>query len=259
MAPPASTPAPPADEPAAGDTVEVGRADYAGARAVAYSKDVNYTKGPDQAITERYLATIPRFLTGKYVIDVACGGGELTSQQLAPRGPERLVGVDISPDFIRQAVREAPPYPSVTYVVGDMNRLPLAPGKADLVVSRFGVHYAEDLKTVFGSISQVLKSGGEVVFLTNMMRSDDGDTLPVEVARDRWIPIQLSDRVRVNNLAHSRQDYLDALRESGLEVDSMETFNADYKIADDYKHRDRVHVDATIVRAHKVDGAEVQG
>ena len=234
------------------DTKQTGQTDYSGGQAAAYSREVNFTAGPDREITDRYLGAIPPSLTGKRVLDLACGGGELPNRVLANRNPAGVVGVDISPDFIAQAIRDMPPYPGMTYVVGDMNHLPLPDKSMDLVVSRFGLHYAEDLARLFRSVSNVLKPGGELVYLTNMARSSDSDEVPATVAREGWIPIQLSENVRVNNRAHSREDYMTAMRAAGLQVDFVESCNADGKIAPDYAHRNEIHLDATIVRAHRL-------
>ena len=80
-------------------------------------------------------------LTGKNVVDVACGEGFYT-RLLRQRGASRVVGVDLSDAMIALAQREEARQPlGIEYVVGDGRDLQISPDN-DLVVAAYLLNYA---------------------------------------------------------------------------------------------------------------------
>jgi ubiquinone/menaquinone biosynthesis C-methylase UbiE len=80
-------------------------------------------------------------LTGKRVLDLACGFGFYT-KLLKQRGAAQVVGVDISPEMVRLACAKEQDDPTeVAYRVGDATELPVL-GAFDLVTAVYLLNYA---------------------------------------------------------------------------------------------------------------------
>src|SRR3954447_22300715 len=71
------------------------------------------------------------------VLDVGCGAGAL-ARRLAESVPH-VDGVDLSPEMIEAALREAPP--NVTFRVGDVLTLDPPPGSYDAILSSAVLHH----------------------------------------------------------------------------------------------------------------------
>lgn len=104
------------------------------------------------------------------VLDAGAGTGEL-SERLAQRYPSaRLVLFDLSPamlamargrgSFIERWRRKR------LFVCGDAERLPLAPGCADLIVSNLMLQWCNDLESVLQGLRRALRPGGLLMFTT---------------------------------------------------------------------------------------------
>lgn len=237
------------------DASGIARTDYSGSKAIQYSKDINYTGGPDQVITQKYLDCIPKDLTGMTVVDVGCGEGKLPKEVLSKRNPARLVGLDLSHEFIAMAASESIPGVLASlplfFVIGDMSMMPVKNQSADILTSRFALHYSNNLSYLFKELARCLKPGGELIFLTNMTRGLYSNDIPDCVRKNFSIPIRLSKDVLVNNFAHSQTDYMKAMEMAGFEIVSMDRNNADQKIDDSYRFKEKIHLDAVIVKARK--------
>ncbi|MCC7381428.1 MAG: class I SAM-dependent methyltransferase [Deltaproteobacteria bacterium] len=231
------------------EAARVAQQDYAAAKTGAYTADVNYKGGPDQVATAEYLALLDRPWQGRRVLDIGCGEGKLPNEYAPLKRARLVVGVDLSMPFLEQAVRERGE--NADYVRGDMNRLPVLDASMDSVISRFALHYTPNLEALFREIARVLKPGGDLTFVTNMIRGKDGAPVPEDVIREGWIPIELSERVTVNNLALTDQRYFAAMEAAGLEVEVERRFSANHKIGPSYAHQDEIELEAVIVRARK--------
>ncbi|MGV3723502.1 MAG: class I SAM-dependent methyltransferase [Actinomycetota bacterium] len=109
-------------------------------------------------------------LTGKSVLDLACGEGFLT-RFLRLRGAERVVGVDLSAGMIKLAQQEEARSPlGIEYVVQDARKLDGLDGEFDLVTAGYLLNYArtrEELSAMCGAIARCLKPGGRFVSVNN--------------------------------------------------------------------------------------------
>lgn len=102
----------------------------------------------------------PAARDGAVLVDVACGGG-LLHPHLAGKG-YRHVGVDLSVQGPRTARRHG-----VDHVLrGDMTRLPLRDGCADVVVAGQCLEHVADPYAVVGELCRVLRPGGTLVLDT---------------------------------------------------------------------------------------------
>jgi SAM-dependent methyltransferase len=141
-----------------------------------------FTPGSPEAVAAAAAET--RFLwkalglkKGSRVLDIPCGTGR-HAVRLARRGAT-VLGVDITPAYLREARRAAKRLPNARFVRGDMRRVPLR-GEFDAAINlwtSFGYFDkpSDDLKTLRG-IARALKPGG--LFLI--------DTADVKTIRRRF-------------------------------------------------------------------------
>lgn len=89
-------------------------------------------------------------LSGKRVIDLACGGGNST-KMLAKMGPSELVGVDLSAEMIRKAKKECSSnskYSNIQFHVKNCTE-PINLGQFDVVFSAHLLDYGANKQTLF--------------------------------------------------------------------------------------------------------------
>ncbi|HSF29050.1 MAG TPA: class I SAM-dependent methyltransferase [Candidatus Tectomicrobia bacterium] len=107
-------------------------------------------------------------LTGKRVMDLACGFGFYT-RLLKQHGAATVLGVDISPEMIRLANKQEQAEPlGITYQVGDAVQLSRL-GRFDLVTAVYLLNYAahkDQLLGMFRSAYDNLVEGGRFVAYT---------------------------------------------------------------------------------------------
>jgi ubiquinone/menaquinone biosynthesis C-methylase UbiE len=107
-------------------------------------------------------------LTGKRVLDLACGFGFYT-RLLKQRGAVQVLGIDISPEMVRLAYAKEQDEPTgVEYRVGDAIDLP-ALGSFDLVTAVYLLNYATSKDQMLGmcrSAYDNLVPGGRFVAYT---------------------------------------------------------------------------------------------
>ena len=95
--------------------------------------------------------------SGERILDLGCGTGHLTAR-IAETGA-LVVGVDRSPDMIRQAKEK---YPSLKFEVMDAREIALD-GKFDAVFSNATLHWIKEPERVIAGIGKLLRPGGRFV------------------------------------------------------------------------------------------------
>lgn len=119
---------------------------------------------------------------GETVVDLGSGGGLdvfLAAQRVGPTG--RAVGIDLSPDMIARAKRNAANggYTNVEFHHAEIEALPLAAASVDCVISNCVLNLVPDKKRAFAEIARVLKPGGRLAASDIALKK----TLPPELAR----------------------------------------------------------------------------
>jgi ubiquinone/menaquinone biosynthesis methyltransferase len=119
--------------------------------------------GQDRRWKRRLVAmAAPR--PGARAVDLATGTGDIAFG-LADAGAT-VVGVDVTQRMIELAHAKTPAARrSPTFLVGDMNALPLASGSFDLVTAGYGLRNVPDLRAAIDEIHRVLKPGGTALSL----------------------------------------------------------------------------------------------
>ncbi|MFI5346427.1 MAG: class I SAM-dependent methyltransferase [Elusimicrobiota bacterium] len=131
-----------------------------------------FTPGSPEAVSAapdevKFLWKVLGLKKGSRVLDIPCGTGR-HAIRLARRGAS-VLGVDVTPEYIREARRAAKGRPNVRFVRGDMRRIPLE-NEFDAAINlwtSFGYFAdpADDAKTL-RAVARALKPGG--LFLIDM-------------------------------------------------------------------------------------------
>jgi trans-aconitate 2-methyltransferase len=161
------------------------------------------------------LAQIP-LAEARKVFDLGCGPGNST-QLLVARFPEaEMIGVDSSPDMLRQA-RER--LPRCEFVQADLSNWP-APADADILYSNATFQWVPDHLAVMLRLLAGLKSGGVLAVQMPDNLDEPSHVWMREVAREEPWSKLLPKNPRDRTALPSVQEYYDALKPhcSGLEI-----------------------------------------
>ncbi|MBO0832673.1 MAG: methyltransferase domain-containing protein [Actinobacteria bacterium] len=112
-----------------------------------------------------YLLDAARIRPDDRVADIGCGGGETTRQAalLATRG--QVLGVDVSEPLIERArERTGTRWHNVRFECADAQRHAFGDHSFDVVLSRFGVMFFDDLAAAFANFGRALAPGGRLAF-----------------------------------------------------------------------------------------------
>lgn len=102
---------------------------------------------------------------GEFVLEIGCGWGGIAvalARRVAPGG--RVLGVDASELMLARARELLPQGLAVEFALGDATVYPFTPGRADLLLSRFGVMFFADPARSFTNMRRGLRHGARVVF-----------------------------------------------------------------------------------------------
>lgn len=90
-------------------------------------------------------------------LDAACGTGRY-AEYLAKR--HQVIGVDSSPDMLDRARARVP---DGDFRLGTLDRLPVADGSVDLVMTALALAHVPDLKIVLAEFARVLRPDGHLI------------------------------------------------------------------------------------------------
>jgi SAM-dependent methyltransferase len=106
---------------------------------------------------------------GEVVLDLGSGGGFdvfIAGRRVGPGG--RAIGIDMTPEMLSKARRNIEQYRSdtgfdnVEFRLGEIEHLPVADNKADVVISNCVINLSPDKDQVWREIYRTLKPGGRV-------------------------------------------------------------------------------------------------
>jgi toxoflavin synthase len=108
-------------------------------------------------------------LTGRSVLDIGCGTGYY-SRLFAAHGVRRVLGLDSSPEMIRQATSR-PPHKAIEYRLGDaVHDLPAE--RFDLVAALWTVNQAENRGRLDAMTTGFARSADELLLVTTNVDAD---------------------------------------------------------------------------------------
>lgn len=112
---------------------------------------------------------IASLAAGEIVLDLGSGGGFdcfVAGAKVGPRG--RVIGVDMTPEMLAKARRNAESYErqtgfsNVEFRLGEIEHLPVADASVDVVISNCVLNLSPDKPQAWREIARVLKPGGRV-------------------------------------------------------------------------------------------------
>lgn len=176
------------------------------------------------------MASLPVDLTGRQVLDLACGWGQL-SRVLAGRGAA-VTAVDVSERLLERAREIERLHPAgIRYVSGDVMRLDWWDGtEYDGVVCNMALMDIDDLDAALATIAGVLRPSGwfNVSLLHPCFPGDAGvDALPSwppargYAAEGWWTTGSAGVRGHVGAHHRTLSTYLNAVLGAGLDFDSF--------------------------------------
>jgi arsenite methyltransferase len=119
---------------------------------------------------------------GEVVVDLGSGGGIdvfLAAKSVGPTG--RAIGIDMTGDMIALARRnaEAGGYENAEFFEAPIDRMPLASGTADCVISNCVINLVPDKDAAYAEIFRILKPGGRLAISDIALKGP----LPEDVAK----------------------------------------------------------------------------
>src|SRR5688572_3527876 len=108
---------------------------------------------------------IASLAAGETVLDLGAGGGFdcfLAARQVGPSG--RVIGVDMTHDMVMKARANAAKLEAknVDFRLGEIERLPVADGSVDVILSNCVINLSPDKAAVFQESFRVLRPGGRL-------------------------------------------------------------------------------------------------
>jgi ubiquinone/menaquinone biosynthesis C-methylase UbiE len=116
-----------------------------------------------EEIERRLILRLAGELTGRAVLDIGCGDGDLTLTCWR-NGASPVIGCDIDPHMIaRAALRAVQHNAAIGYVVGRGEILPFRDRSFDLVTAITVLAFVPEPAFMIGEIARVLRPGGRLV------------------------------------------------------------------------------------------------
>ena len=155
-----------------GSRGECGRPDSDGlARALNYSTDElgGLPDGANMGLSCGNPNALAALRPGEVVLDLGSGGGFdafVAGRKVGPTG--RVIGVDMTPEMLARARRNAVSYrqstglDNVEFRLGEIEQLPVADNSVDVVISNCVINLSPYKQQVWREIARVLKPGGRV-------------------------------------------------------------------------------------------------
>jgi len=122
--------------------------------------------GSDRRWKEELVALLPEPREGGRILDLATGTGELPLLARRAGRTEPIVALDRNREMLKRAGAKGlrSGQEGVSFVVGDLNSLPVAENAFDAVLMGYGLRYPVDLLATLTAIRRALRPGG--VFLS---------------------------------------------------------------------------------------------
>ena len=164
------------------------------------------------------------------LLDIGSGDGKVTAGiaiQL-PRG--RVVGVDSSPEMVRQASASfgPPEYPNLSFQIMDARHLDFS-GQFDIVFSNATLHWVIDHRPIVEGAHRALRNGGRLLFQMGGRGNarDIMDVFDIMMKEARWAPF--FNRFETPYGFYGPEEYRPWLDQAGLNVVRVELIPKEMK------------------------------
>jgi SAM-dependent methyltransferase len=122
---------------------------------------------------------------GEVVVDLGSGGGLdvfLAAKMVGPQG--RAIGIDMTPAMIERARTNAVAggYTNVDFHQSTIDKIPVADGSVDCVISNCVLNLAPDKTAVFREIARVLKPGGRLAVSDIALKGELSEEIAASMA-----------------------------------------------------------------------------
>jgi len=185
--------------------------------------DTNCCGHPE--IVREFLAGVP---AGSRIVDVGCWNGaigDLAAGAVAggqdPAPWRSYVGVDIVPEALAEFTRRHADRPRTEAIAGDVRELPLEAGAADTLLCLFVLQdlpHRADGVAALSELARVAAPGAPFLLGLTVHESREEETsYVVRKLRAEGIPEKPTYHWR-------RDDFLDAVRDSGLAIERVDSF-----------------------------------
>lgn len=136
-------------------------------RTLGYSDDelTSVPDGADMGLGCGNPNAIASLRAGETVLDLGAGGGFdcfLAARAVGPTG--KVIGVDMTPDMVTLARANAAKInaTNVEFRLGEIERLPVADGSVDVILSNCVINLSPEKQAVFDEAFRVLRVGGRL-------------------------------------------------------------------------------------------------
>lgn len=116
----------------------------------------------DNEIAEKVLSYVPDDFSGE-LLDVPVGTAVFTEKKWRSLQDARIICLDYSEDMLQKAKARLGDCKHISFIQGDVGKLPLADESCDIVMSMNGFHAFPDKKKAFKETNRVLKKGGSFI------------------------------------------------------------------------------------------------
>lgn len=160
-----------------------------------------------------------RLERGQQALDLGCGNG-MIAEYVSDCTGAHVTGLDyISLAIDLARTRATTKAASLSFIVGDINALELAPQCFDAVYSIDSIYFSDDYCRTIAELAAALRPGGRMVFL-------------YAYGREPWVP---RDQFPEAKLAPDKTPLADALYANGFTFTAHDFTSEDYRLAQSRK------------------------
>jgi SAM-dependent methyltransferase len=167
------------------------KADWQDATGKVWAENIRLTDRAFSGLTQIMLERLAN-LPGDNILDIGCGGGELSLALAEARPAAKVVGVDVSLDLVEAARPRAAGFANLQFEVSDATLWTKAGFAPDLLVSRHGVMFFDDPVGAFTHFEDISAAGAQLFF---------------SCFRDPSLNVWLSEAARLLNLPPAADPY----------------------------------------------------
>lgn len=161
------------------------------------------------------LLEVTQLGSSQHVLDLGCGNGMIT-EYLSDYTGAHFTGLDYIPQAIDQARnRTASKIDRLAFIVGDINRLELAPNAYDVILSIDSIYFSDDYIATLQELKTALRPAGQMAILYSH-------------GREPWVP---KDQFPQETLLPGKTPLAEALRANGLIFRTWDLTRQDYELA----------------------------